>query len=952
MIRAVLVFLVFPFLVHGQVTVSPAFPTADQEITITYDATKGTTGLVDAPRVFMHSGAILSGTTGTSWVNVKGTWGDPNSVGEMTSLGNNLWQIKITPRTYFGVAAGTRIFRIGMVFRSAGPCGGFPGNSTPCKEGKTSTNGDIFVDLFEGNQFQLTITEPSQFPVFRNAGELIHIAANASAASVMKIVVNGNEVASQAGVISISYDLTVGASGVVEVTANNGTETKSAQFNYIVRTETVPEPRPAGIVDGINYSSDNTRVTLSLWAPGKQSVYVTGDFNQWSILPSFQMKQSGEHFWLEIGGLTAGVEYAFQYLVDESIYIADPYADKILDPDDQYIPTSTYPGLKAYPSNALKSQWYFNRASVLQTAQAPYSWKVTTFQKPAKQQLVIYELLIRDFFDANNRNYNTLIDTLGYLQRLGVNAIELMPVTEFNGNDSWGYNPTFMFAPDKYYGSKNDLKRFIDTCHDKGIAVILDIVMNHQDIPNSYAMMDFDFTTFKPTSANKWFNVNATHPFSVFNDLNHESTYTKAYLDTVNHYWLSEYKVDGFRYDLSKGFTQRNNPTDVNAWSAYDASRIAILKRMADKIWSSFPDAYVILEHFAANDEEKELAEYRSDEGKGMMPWVKMTDQYNQNTMGYSDNSDISAIYYANRNWTVPRGIGYMESHDEERLMYKNLQYGASAGSYNVKDLNTSLERMRAACAMFYTIPGPKMLWEFGELGYDISINQCDDGSNNSNCRVNAKPLKWSYKNETAREILFDYVSDLIRLRKEYKVFSDGAAVFAGGTGLVKQVAIKNNPYTASPSDVSQMNAHVIANFDVTDANASIGFIHPGTWYNYYTGNSIQMTGSSLSVQLRPGEFLLFTDVPIKNKLVTGVEEPTSSIIFYPNPAQDRVWISGVDPERSYLVQVRSVTGELLMQTSMHGANMSVDVMNYPVGVYTLHIWDGLQGTYYKILKR
>src|ERR1041385_4727688 len=180
MIRAVLVFIILPILVHGQVSVSPAFPTADQEITITYDATKGTTGLVDEPRVFMHSGAILSGATGTTWTNVKGTWGDPNSVGEMTSLGNNLWQIKITPRSYFGVAPGTRIYRIGMVFRSAGPCGGFSGNSTPCKEGKTPTNGDIFTDLFEGSTFQLTINEPSQFPVFLDAGEEIAISAPAS----------------------------------------------------------------------------------------------------------------------------------------------------------------------------------------------------------------------------------------------------------------------------------------------------------------------------------------------------------------------------------------------------------------------------------------------------------------------------------------------------------------------------------------------------------------------------------------------------------------------------------------------------------------------------------------------------------------------------------------------------------------------------------------------------
>ena len=176
----------------------------------------------------------------------------------------------------------------------------------------------------------------------------------------------------------------------------------------------------------------------------------------------------------------------------------------------------------------------------------------------------------------------------------------------------------------------------------------------------------------------------------------------------------------------------------------YDASRIAILKRMADKIWSHTPDAYVILEHFADNAEEKELAEYRVAEGKGMMLWGNYNGAYSQNTTGAA-GADFSTVYHSNRNWTVPHLIGYMESHDEERLMYRNLQTGRSAGSYNVKTLTTALDRMKAASLMLFTIPGPKMLWQFGELGYDQSINRCPDGTINEGCRVSPKPVKWDY---------------------------------------------------------------------------------------------------------------------------------------------------------------------------------------------------------------
>jgi hypothetical protein len=436
--------------------------------------------------------------------------------------------------------------------------------------------------------------------------------------------------------------------------------------------------------------------------------------------------------------------------------------------------------------------------------------------------------------------------------------------------------------------------------------------------------------------------------------MNHESSYTKAYLDTVNYYWLNEYKVDGYRFDLSKGFTQKNNPADVGAWSAYDASRIALLKRMADRIWSHTPNAYIVLEHLSDNLEEKELAEYRSDEGKGMLLWTKMTDQYNQSTMGYSENSDISSVYHASRGWTVPHAVGYMESHDEERLMYKNIQFGKVSGTYSTKDIPTALQRIWAASAMFYTIPGPKMLWQFGELGYDQSINLCADGSNNSGCRVNAKPVKWNYRTEGPREELYNYTSDLIRLRSEYSVFTNGEALFAGGTGLVKQVAIKNKPYVESPASTAQMNAHVIANFDVVEANATLGFVHGGAWYNYYSGEQIQVSGNTFTIKLQPGQAMLFTDVPIENKVVTGIEEVDGEVIVYPNPFNKEIRVKGLrDPNAPF--KLYSLTGQLLgsgnLSQTSEPRTQIFEPDSLSAGVYFLKIADGNLIRRFKIIK-
>lgn len=931
----------------AQVTVSPEFPTTDEEITIIYDATQGTTGLVGASKVMMHSGVVVSGPDGTGWEFVQGNWGDPGAPGAMTSLGDNKWEIKITPRTYFGVPVESRIYRIGMVFRNAGPCGGFAGNSTPCKEGKSPSNGDIFIDLYD-DALQIRIDRPTSFPLFVDPGETLEIEASVSKSADVTVSIDNNIVFDEDNVTTVLYShvVTVGQNeGKVVIRADDGTETTEKSFDYVIRAVVEEATRPDGIRPGINYTSE-TSATLCLWAPLKNSVYVIGDFTNWQIDPQFLMKKDGEYFWLEVTGLTPGTEYTFQYLVDESIYIADPFADKVLDPDDQYIPAKAYPDLKQYPSAALRDKWYFNRLAVLQTGQQTFAWTDNEYQKPDKEKLIIYELLIRDYFGDDERNYQNLIDTLNYIKRLGVNAIELMPITEFNGNDSWGYNPTFMFAPDKYYGTKDKLKEFINLCHANGLAVILDVVMNQQDIPNPFVLMYFDFAAGIPSADNPWFNQHATHPFNVFFDMNHESTYTQQYLDSVTHYWINEYHFDGYRFDLSKGFTQKDANGDVNAWGQYDASRINILKRMADKIWSHSPDAYVILEHFADNTEEKELAEYRADEGKGMMLWGNLNGAYTQNVMGNS-GADFSSVYHQNRDWQYPHLIGYMESHDEERIIYRTLENGNTSGDYDTRDLNTALQRLKAANLAFLSIPGPKMIWQFGELGYDESINRCPDGTINESCRVAAKPVHWEYHDDVnPRNEVYSYISEILNLRHSHKVFTEGIATFSSGSSLVKQITLKNSPYIPDPEDASEMNVHIVANFDVNARSENITFPHAGIWYEYFTGEVQAFQAGTIALTLLPGDFRLFTDYPLNGPITSIEDEGGSKVIVYPNPVKDKLIIEGGSFKD---VKLFASTGRQVNVDSV-----SDDVLNFEhlaPGVYFLKFYSNKTVCYTKIIK-
>ncbi|RZL12325.1 MAG: 1,4-alpha-glucan-branching protein, partial [Hymenobacter sp.] len=226
---------------------------------------------------------------------------------------------------------------------------------------------------------------------------------------------------------------------------------------------------------------NNTSAILTLTAPNKSYIYVLGEFNNWQTNAAGLMKKTSDvntsaatgRWWVQIDNLVPGQEYTYQFLVDGQKRIADSYSEKILDPsNDQYIPAVTYPNLKAYPTGSTTGI-----VSVLSPGAAAYTWTVNNFQRPARTNMVVYELLLRDF--VARHDYQTLKDTLNYIQRLGVNTIELMPINEFDGNDSWGYNPCFFFAPDKYYGTKNAFKALVDECHRRGIAVVLDMVLNH-----------------------------------------------------------------------------------------------------------------------------------------------------------------------------------------------------------------------------------------------------------------------------------------------------------------------------------------------------------------------------------------------------------------------------------------------------------------------------------------
>ena len=729
--------------------------------------------------------------------------------------------------------------------------------------------------------------------------------------------------------------------------ADGTKQTKPDQFFTVTDTKYqagvfVPDPvvnaaMPSGTVEGINYGSDNTSVTLAFYDRASDGshddyAYVIGEFSGWKREKDYMMKWDEESgcWWATLAGLDPEKEYMYQYHVgdgDSAFRIHDPYAEIVYDPwNDKYIPESTYPDLPAYPEDTK------DRVSAFKISRTDYNWEVEDFRIKDENSLVIYEMLLRDF--TSSGDINGALEKLDYLKELGVNAVELMPVQEFEGNDSWGYNPCSYFALDKAYGTREMYRKFVDECHKRGLAVLMDVVYNHTTGAHPYARLYWDSAKNNVSSLNSHYNVVTPHGFGVFQDINHQDPVIAEHIRRSLTYLLREYRVDGFRFDLTKGFTN-NSGKD----SSYDQQRVDILTGYCKHIKSVNPDAMVILEHFVD-------AENNALGSAGMHMWGNCNSAYTQVVAG--SNVDLSYMYDPNC-----YRVGFMESHDEERICYGTsaapasvkwgicgtmtswaapdialessdnafvacnvaisaddafkirgngtwndaYNYGASvkntklpldsgfsltlgsssqdmkapeSGTYDVwfspdlkkvwlmtpgnkpsglpdgseDALTLQMRRASLAAAFCLMVPGPKMIWQFGELGYDISRDS--NGGNTSR-----KPVKWDYLDVPQRKALHDSYASLLEFRNSNPEF------FTKGAGFRSYVGTKeyeNGKFLFG--EVDGRHFCLMGNFNTVTKDITALLPTSAQWYDAFSGD-VLINGDSYTETLKPGEYRL-----------------------------------------------------------------------------------------------
>lgn len=866
-------------------TISPTFFSPDEEITITYDVT-GTnlSGLSEAWLwLWLPDQSNVDVTSNVNPADSDTGKTDAAKFTKSNESGRTYFSITLK-LTDFTNKSAADIAKVGLLIK---------GNDWA--DGQSE---DYIFDIQDG--YSYLVNSPSKSYGFYEAGDQVVFDIELSANSSVSFSLDGTEVFTDVEARTVSFAHDVIDDGQVHLlifTATNGIESLTYNHSYTTPPVVEAESLPEGKVNGVNHDS-NTSVTLVLTAPNKENVFVLGDFNDWSLDKDYLMKKDGSKFWLEINGLTAGTEYIYQYLIDGELVIADPYAEKVssIYEDGEIIAENRYPDLKPHPSDKTSKE-----ASFLMVGMPEYEWTVTDFEAPSKEDLVIYELLVRDF--TEDRNYRSVIEKLDYLDSLGINAIELLPVTEFEGNLSWGYNPSYMLAQDKYYGTEDELRELIDKAHQRGIAIIFDMVLNHQFGRSPLVAMEASGDFGPPTAANAWFNITPKHDYNVGYDMNHESEYTVEFVERVVKYWIEEYKVDGYRFDLSKGFTQKNTLGNVAGWGKYDATRVAIWEHIADYIWSIDSDSYIILEHLAENDEEKVLANY------GMMLWGNMNHAYIQAAEARS--VDLNWSYYQTRGYDDPNLVSYMESHDEERVMWDI----SKRSGYTLKE---NLDRIKLNAAFFFLTPGPKMLWQFGEMGYDEELN---------NDRLGIKPTHWEYLEDPERLKLFAAFQSLINLKTQTDLLDP--ETFSWGV---------STSYKWLNYDNDGVKICAFGNFSEDTRSGDPHIIASGMWYDYFTGESVEVSNTSERT-LGPGEFQILTSERIANyvntvpyELVLKADKSSQGLMVYPNPTRDKLSI-----ESEWKLQrasLRDVSGRTVLVTNR--PNMDLSQLQH--GLYLLEV--------------
>ncbi|RXI24051.1 MAG: hypothetical protein C7K11_02750 [Candidatus Amulumruptor caecigallinarius] len=797
---------------------------SSKDVVITFTADNSTDGKKFAnitADLYAHIGVYTTESPST-WKNAP-AWGTNTSKYLFKYQGNKTWKLTIGDlRQYFNITDPNEIItKVCIIARNSA---------------SNTQTADNFIDVL-GDGFGAILNHDAEATVITAATDINFTLATTEAATLnIAITKDGSQVSSKdaanAKSLTLGYNFASKGAYVVTATANNGKETITKTINILYMSASPAATYPGGVPKMGPVAQSNGDVIFCLAAPQKSSVLLVPSWDDYQTLDknvmSYQDYNGYRYFWIKVSGLDPDKQYPYYFIVDGNIKVGDPYAKLVLDcHSDKWLPDNVYPTRPRYPYDKMDG----TMLAVYHGNQDNYNWKVQSFDIPDPSKLIIYEMLFRDFTGDGEDNSEEgkqlgtirgAIDKFQYFLDLGVNAIELMPVMEFNGNNSWGYNTNFYMALDKAYGSPDDLKEFIDLCHQHDIAVLLDIVFNQSDGLHPWYQM-------YSASANPFYNATAPHNWSVLNDWKQENPLVQQQWKDAIEYWMTKYKVDGFRFDLVKGLGSGSTSSEYGSTDGYNAKRIANMKKIHTYITAVNPKGIHINEFLGDTNEE---IEYGQD---GQYNWNNQNRLSAMYAIGQPGQAQRLGFYSSSACGRYGRScISYAESHDEERLGYCQLTstFNGTTNQMAKASLSDRMSRLGVvAVNLLMTKDATPMIWQFGELGADQTTKDSSGGNDTS-----PKKVVWDYYDDPSRKALFDTYSKMIGIRRANpELFSDDAATFTYSSNSANisgayWVRIKNGAkdviafINASPTAAGNVTLRADMTSDYKLVTASEGF--------------------------------------------------------------------------------------------------------------------------------
>lgn len=457
----------------------------------------------------------------------------------------------------------------------------------------------------------------------------------------------------------------------------------------------------------------------------------------------------------------------------------------------------------------------------------PFAWTDDSFRAPSVDDMVVYELNVREF----NRDFQGVVDQLDYLHDLGVNTLELMPVTNVREDVEWGYTPLGFFAPDDRIGGVAGMKLLVNACHERGIAVIVDAVYAHAHPEFPYNLV-YDVTRednpMMGFFAGEFFSRPGT---------DYRKQFTADYFLEVNKYWLSEFHVDGFRYDYVPGFYE-GDPTGPG---------------YAELVFATFEHAKTLAKFAAGSPPIIQCAEHLPDpigilsktysnccwqnglldRARDMAKWHYVSADVAHLLDPQFQGYPTQYVNPSNGDTMAVAPFQYLESHDHRRFVN---EFGVVDETdligepYGNRDLYYKLQPYVIA---LYTAKGIPMLWQGGEFVENWGLPDSGVARN-----LYERPLHWEYFYDVPGRAL-------VRLHRIMGALRRSRAALGARTGFFYHdlPAHRAAGVIAYRRDAPGDDLLVALNFTDIPATVQVPFATAGHWVERIDGTgSVEVT--------------------------------------------------------------------------------------------------------------